>query len=353
MAFSNGVNKENIVAAVNIGSSRITACIANIEPDGSTSVVGLGKADGKFMGKKGVLDIDILSNAIRYSLKAAEQEAGTAVSRAFVSISGANITSERSRGMARLGKRGEEISNRHIRSVLRVAEAVPLGLEREIIHSIPQSFVVDGQDSIKNPIGLYGVKLEVDALLIVADMPFLQNVIKCLNVAGVELEDAIFSGIATAASVFPKEEEPGGVILIEADNSFTSLSVFFDDVLRGADVCDRNILQEGVLESLRDATDKIRGTRPISKIIIAGSSFLPEEIIERLETVFRVPAETGYPRNIKGSARDINNPAYITAMGLAIYGAEKRSSEVPMMSSKLGLFNKVVNRLKSLFTEYF
>lgn len=347
------MNRENIITAVNAGSSRITACIANIESDGSIAVMGLGKADGRFMGNKGVLDIDVLSNAMRYALKAAEQEAGLEITRAFAGISGANITSEKSRGMVRLGKRGEEILSRHVKGALRIAEAVPLGMEKEIIHSIPQSFVVDGQGGIKNPLGLCGVKMEVEALLITIDMPFLQNIIKCLNIAGVELEDAVFSGIATAACVFPGKEEPGCAILIEADNNFTSLSVFFDDILRGVDVCGVNILQASAMELLRESAGGICGSRRVSKIIITGSSFLSEEVIERLEAAFKAPVEIGYSRNIKGTARDINNPAYITAMGLAIYGAGKRLADAPAFNSGAGIFKKITGRLKALFTEYF
>jgi cell division ATPase FtsA len=193
----------------------------------------------------------------------------------------------------------------------------------------------------------------VEALIIAVDTPFLQNIIKCLNIAGIELEDAVFSGIATARCVFPKEPEAGGIVLVEADSNFTALSVFCDNILSGVDVYDKNIFQDGALEYLRDATDRIRGTRPISKIIITGSSFLPEEIIERLEAVFRVPSQIGYPRHIKGSAKDINNPVHITSMGLALYGLEKRRAASPAAGSKFGFFRRVAARLKSLFNEYF
>ncbi|MDP3789029.1 MAG: hypothetical protein Q8R48_01325 [Candidatus Omnitrophota bacterium] len=347
------MNKGNIVAALSIGSSRVSACIARFDASGAASIIGLGKTEGRLMGKKGVLDVDVMSSAIRSSLKMAEVEAGIEATRAFVSISGANIVSEKGRGMIKLGKKGEEISVRHVKSALKVAEAMPLSIEKEIIHSIPQSFAVDGQEGVKNPVGLYGVKLEVEALVIAVDVPFLQTIIKCLNIAGAELEDAVFSGIATARCVFPKEAEPGGIVLIEADTSFTALSIFFDNVLRGVDVYDKNIFQEGALEYLRDATDRMRGTRPVSKIIITGSSFLPEEIIERLETVFRVPSQIGYPRHIKGTAKEINNPAHITSMGLAMYGADKRRAALPVIGSKLGFVSRIAVRLKALFNDYF
>ena len=347
------INKENIVAALSIGSSRVSACMARIDAAGVVNIIGLGKTEGRLMGKKGVLDIDVMTSAIRSSLKMAEVEAGIEAARAFVSISGANIISEKGRGMVKLGKKGEEIFNRHVKSALKVAEAMPLSMEKEIIHSIPQSFAVDGQNGIKNPIGLYGVKLELEALVIAVDVPFLQNIIKCLNIAGAELEDAVFSGIATARCVFPKETEPGGIVLIEADSSFTALSIFFDNVLRGVDVYDKNVFQEGTLEYLRDVTDRMRGTRPVSRIIITGNPFLPEEVIERLETVFRVPSQIGYPRHIKGTAKEINNPAHITSMGLAMYGADKKFAASPAAGSKLGFFNRIAGRLKALFNDYF
>lgn len=347
------IDKENITAALSIGSSRVSACIVRIDAAGTPSIIGLGKAEGKLMGKKGVLDVDIMSSAMRSSLEMAEVEAGIAAARVFVSISGANIASEKGRGMIKLGKKGEEIFDRHVRSALKVAEAMPLGMEKEIIHSIPQSFAVDGQNGIKNPIGLYGVKLELEALVIAVDVPFLQNIIKCLNIAGVELEDAVFSGIAAARCVFLKETGPGGIVLIEADASFTALSIFFDGVLRGVDVYDKNIFQEGALEYLRDAADRLRGTRPVSRIIITGNSFLPEEIIERLETVFRVPSQIGYPRHIKGTAKEINNPAYITSIGLAMYGADKKFAVLSTAGSKPGFFNRIAGRLKAMFNDYF
>lgn len=347
------LNNGNMVAALSIGSSRVSACIAKIDAGGGADIAGLGKAEGRLMGKKGVLDADAMSSAMRASLKTAEVEAGIEATKAFISISGANIISEKGRGMVKLGKKGEEIFSRHVKSALRVAEAMPLSMEREIIHSIPQSFAVDGQNGIKNPAGLYGVKLEVEALVIAVDIPFLQNIIKCLNMAGIELEDAVFSGIATARCVLPKEGEAGGIVLIEADNSFTALSIFFDNVLRGVDVYDKNIFQEGALEYLRDATDRMRGTKPVSKIIITGSALLPEEIIERLETVFMVPSQIAYPRRIKGTAKDINNPAHITSMGLAMYGADRKSAVLPAVGSKLGVFNRLAGRLKALFNDYF
>lgn len=347
------INKENMVAALSIGSSRISACVAGIDITGAVRIIGLGKAEGKLMGKKGVLDVDIMSHAMRSSLKMAEIEAGIETARAFVSVSGANIISEKGRGMIKLGKKGEEIFSRHVKSALKVAEAMPLSMEKEIIHSIPQSFAVDGQNGIKNPIGLYGVKLELEALVIAVDAPFLQNIIKCLNIAGVELEDAVFSGIAAARCVFPKEAEPGGIVLIEADTSFTALSIFFDNVLRGVDVYGKNIFQEGALEYLCDATDRMRGMRPVSKIVITGNSFLPEEVIERLETVFKVPSQIGYPRRINGTAKEINNPAHITSMGLAMYGADKKFAASPATGSKMSFFNRIAGRLKAMFNDYF
>ena len=149
------VKKADIVAAISIYSSRVSACIATLDKEAYPNIAGLGKSEGKLTGAKGVLDIDALSKAVRDSLKMAQEEAGVECSRALISISGANIESEKSKGMVKLGQRSEEISDKNVREVLKVAGTIPLDVEREIIHSIPQDFVVDGQSNIKNPVGLY------------------------------------------------------------------------------------------------------------------------------------------------------------------------------------------------------
>ena len=347
------IKKSDILTAVSIYSSRVSACIAAL--DESTPVImGLGKSEGRLMGGKGVLDIDVLSKAIRNSLNMAQEEAGRGTSQAIVGISGASIKSEKSRGIVKLGHKGEEISNRNVREVLKVADTVPLNVEREIIHSIPQDFVVDGQNGIKNPVGLYGIKLEAETLLVTAPVPFLQNVIKSLNLAGVDAEDVAFSGIgACRCSLSPEDAAEKGVILIEIDNNFTALSFFFDNILRGVEVQQKSVISGGALEGLKEKADKVREDKPISKIILTGGAYFHEDFIEKVDSAFGVPSQTAYPRNIKGSAREMTNPSHLTSIGLACYGLERRREGMARKRGSIGLLHKATKRVNDFINEYF
>ena len=260
---------------------------------------------------------------------------------------------EKARGMVRLSHRGEEISNKNIKDALKTAEIIPLNVAREIIHSVPQNFIVDGQKNIKNPVGLYGVKLEVETLLITSHLPFLQNIIKSLSLAGVELEDIIFSGIATSKSLLSQATEGKGIILLEIDNNFTSASFFFDNVLNGIDIQEESVISDGVLKSLKENVDKIRGEKPISKILLAGGGYIHEDFIEKVDSIFGIPSETAYLKGLKGTARDMNNPAHLTSAGLALYGLERRREDSIYKRVGSRLLNKVTKRVGNFLNEYF
>jgi cell division ATPase FtsA len=346
------VKKNDIVTTLSIYSSRVSTCVAILDKDNCPSVIGLGKADGKLLGEKGVLDIDGLTKAIRDSLRLAQEEADIESPKAFVGISGCSLNSEKSRGIVKLNHRGEEISDKNVREVLKVANAVPINFDREIIHSIPQEFIVDGQGSIRNPVGLYGVKLEVESLLITAYLPFLQNIIKALNLAGVELEDFVFSGVAASQCLLSQETEGKGVILIEIDNHFTALSVFFDNLLRGVYIQPKSVIADGVLEVLKEKLDVIRSNKPISKIILAGGGYIHEDFIEKVDTVFGIPSQMAYPNNLKGTAKNINDPAYLASIGVAYYGLAKKKEDMNRKRS-LNTLAKIYKQVTTFFNDYF
>ena len=348
------LKKNSIVTALSIYASRVSACIAVMDKDTGPNIIGLGKSEGRFMGGTGVLDIDGLCRAIRDSLKMAGDEAGAESPRALISISGGAITSQVSRGMITLSQRGEEISEKNIKSVLRIADRTPASIEKEIIHSIPQDFSVDGQDGIKNPAGLYGVKLEAETLLISAHVPFLQNVVKCLNLAGTEAEDIVFSGVAASRCLLPFEGNDGtGIVLLEIDNNFTALSLFFSNVLRSVDVYSKSVIADGALEILKEKIDKMRGHKPISRIMLAGGSYFHEDFMGKVDSVFGIPSQMAHARNARGTARDISNPAHLTSLGLALYGLEKQRRGIPHRKAGAGLFHRASRRFGDFLNEYF
>jgi len=346
------INKKNAVAALSVYSSRVSACVAVLGEDGLANVIGLGKSEGKFMGSTGILDIDALSGALRDSLKIAQEESGTDLSRVLVGVTGGSIGSEKSRGMVRLSHKSEEITQRRIREVMKVADVIPAGIEKSVIHSIPQHFTVDGQGGIKNPTGLYGVKLEAETLLITAPVPFLQNTVKCLNMAGLDAEDIVFSGIAASRCLLSGQGGEGGVVLMEIDNNFTVLSIFFDGTLIAVDVYGKSVISDGAIEVLKKKIDKIRGGRPVSRVILAGGSYVHEDFIEKMEAVFGVPSQAAYARNIRGSAKDINNPANITSIGLAVYGLMRKKENMARRKGG-GLLGEATRKVGDFLSEYF
>ncbi len=347
------MKKNDIIAAFSIHSSRVSACISVPGEDGTPLITGLGKSEGKLLGAKGVLNIDVLSRAIRESLAAAQEEAGVEPRKALVSVSGGNINSEKSRGIVKLSQRGEEVSDRNISDALKIANTIPMNTEKEIVHSIPQNFILDGQRGIEDPIGLYAVKLEIEALLVTAHLPFLQNIVKALNLAGLDLEDIAFSGIASSKCLLSRETESKGILLMEIDNSYTASSLFFGNVLRGLAVEERSVIKNGVLEALRSKIDRMRGDKTLSRIFLTGGGYIHEDFIEKVNTVFGIPSEAAYVRNVKGSARDINNASHLASMGLALYGMERRRENSKGRKMGPGIIRRISRSLGDFINEYF
>jgi len=347
------VKKSDIITALSIHSSRVSACISAPGEDGDPHIAGLGKSEGKLLGEKGVLSIDRLSGVIREALARAREEAKTEPRKVLVCVSGGNINSEKSRGIVKLSQRGEEISERNIKDALKIANTIPINMEKEIIHSIPQSFILDGQKGIEDPVGLFGVKLELEALLVTAHLPFLQNIVKAVNLAGLDLEDVAFSGIASSKCLLSGDTEKKGIILMEIDNHYTACSLFFGNVLRGVAVEEKSAIKEGALEALRGKLDKMRGDKTISRIFLTGGGYIHEDFIEKVNTIFGIPSEMAYVRNVKGSARDIRNTFHLTSMGLALYGLERRRESSAGKRRGSRIIRKISKSIGDFINEYF
>ena len=252
------MKSKDIISSLSINSSNVAACVMTLDEEKSPFILGLGKAEGRLLGSRGVLNIDELSKAIKDSLRKAQSEAGYKSPKVVISITGGSLSSEISRGIVKLSSKGEEIRARHVKAALKIAEAIPVDSAKDILHSIPQDFIVDGQSGISNPTGLNGVKLETETMLVTAHAPFLQNVVKAMNLSGIELEDVVFSGLANYQCLAADETIGQGIVLIEIDNNFTTLSVFYDNTLRGIHIEQESVIADSVLERLKVGMDRIR-----------------------------------------------------------------------------------------------
>jgi len=339
------------VSALALNSNRISASVVRLNEDGEPFVTGLGKFEGRIMGSSGVLDIDRMARGMKTALSKAFEESGDEPKQLLLGVSGASVSCETARGIVKIGNKNGEITKTHLREVMKIAEMLPVDRARQILHSIPQDFILDGQDGIANPLGLAGMKLETETLLVTAYAPFIQNVTKALNLAGKEARDIIFSVFAVSDSVFERQDKPKGVALLEIDDAFTSVSFFYGNLLRGLKVERSSAISEGALERLSKGLDKMRGGRAVSEIILLGGSYVHEDFVEKVNRVFGIPSRMAYLRQVKGSAKDISSPAHIPSISLCLYGLVSSSPDSDII--RQGLLGRARRRLGEFIEEYF
>jgi len=230
------MSKSRIVAGIELGSSKITTLMAqvNVDPvsfETSISVVGAASVDSSGVKKGQVVDIDSLVESTISSVEAAERMAGYNLSDAYVALGGANVASQNSHGVVAVSHPDNEIDENDVDRVIEAASAVSLPSSREIIHVIPREFMVDGEGGIKDPVGMSGVRLEVETHLITASAASVKNIRKAVNEVGVNLDGLVFSGIASANAVLSKTEKELGCVLVDIGGGTTSIAVYVDGAL--------------------------------------------------------------------------------------------------------------------------
>ena len=220
--------KEKIITAIDIGSSKISTIIAALT-DNKISVIGVsGNVPSQGIKKGNVVDIDDAVQAISNSLERAERMAGVSVSSAFVTINGSHLETLNSHGVVAVSHQGAEITNEDVARVTEAAQAVSLPSTREIIHVIPRDFMVDGQDGIRDPIGMSGIRLEVETNIIHGSATAMRNLAKCVEQVGVEVEDMVYVGVASAEAVLTDTEKDLGCLLVDVGGGTTSVIAFHE-----------------------------------------------------------------------------------------------------------------------------
>lgn len=225
------MKSSDVVVGVDIGSSKIATVIGRVE-DETINILGVSEVPSKGIKKGQIVNIDEAANVINASLDAAERMAGLSAERAFVSISGVNIEGENSKGVVAVSQPDGEISEYDVERVLEAAGAVSLPATREIIHVVPKTFTVDGEGGIKDPVGMSGVRLEVDTHIITANNATIKNIERILTQeAGVEVQALVFSGLASSLSTLSDTEKELGVILADIGAGVTNIAVYVDGSL--------------------------------------------------------------------------------------------------------------------------
>lgn len=224
----NSMAKDKIICGIDVGSSKIATLIASVEESGKINLIGVSSTPSKGVRKNQVVDIDEAVGAITESVEAAERMAGYSISSAFVSSGGPQIESVNQHAVVAVSEPEGEIRESDIHRVNDAARAIPLPSSREILHVIPRTFTVDGQEGIKDPIGMTGVRLETETHIITGATTSLRNLVKCVSEVGIDVTELVFSGIASSISVLTDTEKELGVVLVDIGGETTDVVIFVD-----------------------------------------------------------------------------------------------------------------------------
>lgn len=218
--------KNGYIVGLDIGTKKVAAIIGEITENKKIEIIGIGTAESRGLRKGVVVNLDATVDAIKKAQEEAELMAGVEINSAFVGISGAHIKSFNSRGVIAVSSKNREISREDIHRVIDQSKAVSIPPDREIIHIIPQEFLVDEQDGIKDPLGMNGIKLEVNVHIITSANTSIQNLKTCIGRAGIEIEQIVLNQIAASTSILSHDEMELGVGLIDIGGGTTEISIF-------------------------------------------------------------------------------------------------------------------------------
>ena len=289
------MSEGRILVGVDIGSSKIVSLIAKIDEENVINVLGVSEVKSNGIKKGQIVAIEEAVGSINASLESAERMAGYSASKVIVSIGGSHIESQNSRGVVAIANPEGEITQQDVDRVIDAAKAVSFPTSREIIHVLPRSYIVDGQEGIKAPVGMTGVRLEVETHLITAGTTSLKNLDKALSEVGVDVSGTVFSGYASSLAVLSDTEKELGVVLVDIGAGTTDISIYVDGAVAHSSVLPigarhiTNDLAIGLRISLESA-EKLKlylsspksrqaeeGSRPSDELDLSSLK-LPEEL---------------------------------------------------------------------------
>jgi cell division protein FtsA len=217
-----------VIVSVDIGDHKICVIVGEMTAEGTLSVIGVGTTPAHGVKRGMVVSMEDLSSALSTAIDRAERVSGYQIHRAEVSIGGSHLTSSNSRGVVAVARPNHLITNEDVSRALEAARAVPLAANREVLHVIPRYFVVDGQEGVPNPVGMYGFRLEVEAHIVTASSLALQNVQRCMAQAGIEVREMVAAPLAAGEAVLTQEEREMGAVVADIGGGATGVAIFTD-----------------------------------------------------------------------------------------------------------------------------
>jgi len=356
------MRKETIVTGLDIGSSRISGVAAQVFVDGAFNILAQVSQASRGISRGAVVDLNEAVKSVSGVMNKICSKISGRPGDIYVNISGESVRGSTSRGMTPLSSRGREVSMPDIDRCINAASTICLSFDREIVHKIVQKFSVDDEPPIKNPLGLYASRLACEVYIITADANHIQNIYKCVNNAGYDIKEIVFTGIADGSSLLNRQEGEEGALLLDMGASLTEICGFIDGALTDMEIvllggedfkgnfkdspefADIITRVNSKLENLSKAGKKM------TSITITGGVSFNDGIVEFLEEKLSCSVRMGVAKDVRGEISGLDSVRLCTAIGLVRYAQEKyskRSREEKNLAGRLS--TAVVN----IFNNYF
>jgi cell division protein FtsA len=379
---------QDLIVGLDIGTTKICAVVGEVRDD-HVEIVGMGRAPTSGLRKGVVVNIESTVRSIRQAVEEAEVMANCEIQSVYTGVAGAHIRGRNSNGIIAI--RDREVNQADVERVIEAAKAVAIPSDREVIHVLPQDFIIDGQDGIKEPVGIHGVRLECKVHIVTAAVTALNNITKCIKKADLEVKGIVLQSLASGEAVLTDEEKEQGVALVDFGGGTSDLAIFADFSLRYNSVLPfggnhltndiaawfqtslqsaeelkkqfgcclhaigdpeeilevpglggrraRSLPRRELAEIIDMRLTEILGmigkeiqragtaTPLLSGAVITGGTSLVRGLPELCDDLLRLPTRLGYPIGVGGMADVINDPSYATAVGLVLYGYRKQKEK--------------------------
>jgi len=401
---------KNLIVGLDIGTSKVVAIVGEITPEGEIEIIGLGSHPSRGLKKGVVVNIESTVQSIQRAIEEAELMAGCQINSVYAGIAGSHIKSINSHGIVAIKDR--EVSEMDLDRVIDAARAVAIPADQRILHILPQEFIIDEQEGIREPIGMSGVRLEAKVHLVTGAVGAAQNIIKCVRRCGLDVDDIILEQLASSYSVLTEDEKELGVCLVDIGGGTTDIAVFSDGAIKHTAVIpiagdqvtndiavalrtptqyadEIKIKYACALRQLANADETIEvpsvGDRPPRKlsrqtlaevveprydellslvqaelrksgfediiaagVVLTGGSSKMEGVVDLAEEIFHMPVRLGSPQYVSGLADVVSNPIHATGVGLLLFGEQHQSGGTQYFSTEGGM-KGIWGRMKNWF----
>ena len=400
---------KNIIVGLDIGTSKIVAIVGEVRADQGIDVIGLGHSPSHGLKKGVVVDIESTVHSIQRAVAEAELMSGIEITQVHAGIAGSHVTSQNSEGIVAI--RDREVTQADVDRVIDAARAVPVLVDREILHILPQEFIIDNQEGIQDPIGMSGVRMEVKVHLVTGAVSAVQNIIKCVRRCGLEVQDLVLEQLASCYAVLEEDEKELGVCLADIGGGTTDLALYMHGGIRYTGVIPiaghqvtndiavalrtpmlaaeeikkkyacalshmaqseqqievpsigdrpaRLLSRQTLAEVVEPRYDELLGLiqtklqhsgfaeMTAGGIVLTGGSAKMEGLIELAEEVFHMPVRLGTPHGVQGLPHALD-PIHATGVGLLLYAHQERQTQHDSILPEQGL-QAIWERMRSWF----